>query len=156
MGRGKNVKLNYPTIESVDKWRKCNYLMVILLHILFFLTGIFLWKLLSWIIIMGREFLTEKFCRWKFIFALTEKGRSIVRWGGAGRASLVAQLVKNLPAMQENPVRFLGQKDPLEKGYGTHLSIRGLPGGSDGKESACQCRRCRLDLWVWESPWRRK
>ena len=31
-------------------------------------------------------------------------------------ASLVAQLVKNLPAMQETPVRFLGQEDPLEKG----------------------------------------
>ena len=29
---------------------------------------------------------------------------------------LVAQLVKNLPAMQETPVRFLGQKDLLEKG----------------------------------------
>ena len=31
-------------------------------------------------------------------------------------ASLIAQLVKNLPAMQETPVRFLGQKNPLEKG----------------------------------------
>ena len=31
-------------------------------------------------------------------------------------ASLVAQLVKNLPAMQETPVRFLGQKYLLEKG----------------------------------------
>ena len=31
-------------------------------------------------------------------------------------ASLAAQLVKNLPAMQETPVQFLGQKDPLEKG----------------------------------------
>ena len=31
-------------------------------------------------------------------------------------ASLVGQLVKNLPAMQETPVRFLGQEDPLEKG----------------------------------------
>ena len=30
-------------------------------------------------------------------------------------ASLVAQLVKNPPAMQETPVRFLGQEDPLEK-----------------------------------------
>ena len=30
-------------------------------------------------------------------------------------ASLVAQMVKNLPAMQETPVRFLGQEDPLEK-----------------------------------------
>ena len=29
---------------------------------------------------------------------------------------LVAQLVKNLPAMQETPVQFLGREDPLEKG----------------------------------------
>ena len=28
----------------------------------------------------------------------------------------VAQLVKNLPAMQETPIQFLGQEDPLEKG----------------------------------------
>ena len=34
----------------------------------------------------------------------------------ASRASLIAQLVKNPPAMQETPVRFLGQEDPLEKG----------------------------------------
>ena len=32
------------------------------------------------------------------------------------RASLMAQLVKNLPAMQETPVCFLGQEDLLEKG----------------------------------------
>ena len=31
-------------------------------------------------------------------------------------ASLIAQLVKNLPAMQESLVRFLGREDPLEKG----------------------------------------
>ena len=30
--------------------------------------------------------------------------------------SLIAQLVKNLPAMQETPGRFLGWEDPLEKG----------------------------------------
>ena len=42
-------------------------------------------------------------------------------------ASLIAQLVKNLPAMQETPVRFLGQEDPLENGYATHSSILGLP-----------------------------
>ena len=32
------------------------------------------------------------------------------------RAFLIAQLVKNPPAMQKTPVRFLGQADPLEKG----------------------------------------
>ena len=31
-------------------------------------------------------------------------------------ASLTAQLVKNLPTMQETPVQFLGREDPLEKG----------------------------------------
>ena len=32
------------------------------------------------------------------------------------RVSLIAQLVKNLPAIQETPVRFLGREDPLEEG----------------------------------------
>ena len=37
--------------------------------------------------------------------------------------SLVAQTVKNLHAMQENPVQSLGQADPLEKEMATHSSI---------------------------------
>ena len=39
------------------------------------------------------------------------------------RASLLAQSVKNLPAMQETWVRFQGQGDPLEKEMATHFSI---------------------------------
>ena len=39
-------------------------------------------------------------------------------------ATLIAQLVKNPPAMQETPVRFLGWEDPLEKGKATHSSIQ--------------------------------
>ena len=42
-------------------------------------------------------------------------------------ASLKAQLVKNLPAMQETLVHFLGQEDSLEKGQATHPSLLGLP-----------------------------
>ena len=38
-------------------------------------------------------------------------------------ASLVGELVKNLPAMQETWVRSLGWEDPLEKGTATHSSI---------------------------------
>ena len=38
-------------------------------------------------------------------------------------ASLVAQPVKNLPAMQETHFRFLGREDPLEKEMATHSSI---------------------------------
>ena len=39
------------------------------------------------------------------------------------RASLVAQMVKDPPAMQEPWVRSLGQEDPLKKGMATHSSI---------------------------------
>ena len=38
-------------------------------------------------------------------------------------SSLVAQMVKNLPAMQETQVQSLGWEDPLEKGMTTHSSI---------------------------------
>ena len=39
------------------------------------------------------------------------------------RASLVVQMVKNLPAMQETQVPSLAQEDPMEKGMTTHTSI---------------------------------
>ena len=44
-------------------------------------------------------------------------GLTYIHWG-----SLVAQLVKNLPATQETWVQFLGWKDPLEKEMATHSS----------------------------------
>ena len=43
-------------------------------------------------------------------------------WGSLD-SSLVAQMLKNLPAMQETRVRLLGQEDPLEKDMATHSSI---------------------------------
>ena len=45
-----------------------------------------------------------------------------MRWNIVG-ASLVAQPVKNLPAMQETWVQSLGREDALEKGMATHASI---------------------------------
>jgi len=39
----------------------------------------------------------------------------------------VIKLVKNLPAMQETLVGFLGQEDLLEKGQAIHFSVLGLP-----------------------------
>ena len=35
----------------------------------------------------------------------------------------MTQLIKNLPAMQETPIQFLGWEDPLEKGQSTHSNI---------------------------------
>ena len=52
-----------------------------------------------------------------------------ILWRGIGYplqyswASLVAQLVKNLPAVQETRVQSLGWEDPLEKGKATHSTI---------------------------------
>ena len=50
--------------------------------------------------------------------------------------SLVAQMVKNLPAIRETQVQSLGQVDPLERGMASHTSIlawripwTGEPGG---------------------------
>ena len=64
------------------------------------------------------------------------------------RASLIAQLVKNLPAMQETPVRFLGWEDPLERDSLPTPVFLGFPCGSAGKESR--------ETWVlslsWEDP----
>ena len=50
------------------------------------------------------------------------------------KASLVAQLLKNLPALQETQVQFLGQEDPLEKEMATHSSI--LAGEFHGQRPA--------------------
>ena len=49
----------------------------------------------------------------------------------------VALLVKNLPAMRETWVRFLGWEDPLEKGKATHSSILAwrIPSSWGHKES---------------------
>ena len=51
--------------------------------------------------------------------------------------SLVGQLVKNPPAIQETLVRFLGQEDPLQRDRLPTPVFLGFPGSSAGKESAC-------------------
>ena len=45
--------------------------------------------------------------------------------------SLVTQMVKNLPAMQETWVQSLSQEDPLEKGLATHYSTLTLENFKD-------------------------
>ena len=44
-------------------------------------------------------------------------------WLTLSWASLVAEMVKNLPVMKETWVRSLGWEDPLEEGMATHSSI---------------------------------
>ena len=52
---------------------------------------------------------------------ITKYNLRVDNWGD--RPSLVAQMVKNLPAMWETWVQSLGWEDPLEKGMATHSSI---------------------------------
>ena len=47
----------------------------------------------------------------------------LTEYGRIKKLSLVTQMVKNSPAMQETLVRSLGQEDPLEKGMATHFSV---------------------------------
>ena len=49
--------------------------------------------------------------------------RQFIRDSDKSQASLVAQMVKNLPAMRETWVQSLGWEDPLEEGVATHSSI---------------------------------
>ena len=60
----------------------------------------------------------------------------------------MAQTVKNLPAMQETRVRFLGQEDPLEEGLATHSSILawGIPRAEEpGRLQTMGLQRVGLD-----------
>ena len=59
----------------------------------------------------------------------------------------IAQMVKNLPAMQETQIQSRGQEDPLEKGMATHSSILAWsipwteePGGLQSMGSQSQTR----------------
>ena len=64
---------------------------------------------------------------------IDETDKSLVRQ----RASVVAQLVKNPPAMRKTPVQSLGREDPLRRDRLPTPVFLGFPGGSDSKESAC-------------------
>ena len=61
------------------------------------------------------------------LFAVQETLKSLLQHQSSKaailQASLVAQRLKRLPAMQETWVRSLGQEDPLEKEMATHSSI---------------------------------
>ena len=70
-------------------------------------------------------------------------------------ASLVAQTVKNLPAVQENRVQSLGWEAPLEEGMATHSSVlawrsqwTGEPGGLQPTGSHSQTRLSTRALTV--------
>ena len=58
------------------------------------------------------------------------------------KASLVAQSVKNLPAVWETWVRSLGWEDPLEEGMANHSSILAW--------------RIPMDRGAWQATWGRK
>ena len=70
-------------------------------------------------------------------------------------ASLVAQLVKNPPAMQETLVQFPGREDPLEKGLGYPLQYCWASLVAQLERICQQCGRPGFDPWVGNIPWGR-
>ena len=70
-------------------------------------------------------------------------------------ASLVAQLVKNPPAMQETLFDSWVGKSPRRSDRLPTPAFLGFPGGSDSKRIHLQCARPGLDPWVGKIPWRR-
>ena len=72
------------------------------------------------------------------------------------RASLIAQLVKNLSAMPETPVRFLGGENPLEKDRQPTPVFLGFHYGSAGKESTCNAGDLGLIPGLGRSPGEKK
>ena len=73
-------------------------------------------------------------------------------------ASLVAQLVKNPPAMWETWVLSLGWEDPLEKGKGTHSSILAWritwTYSPRGHKALSKTERLSLSLFTFQRQWR--
>ena len=72
------------------------------------------------------------------------------------RASLIAQLVKNPPAMEKTPVRFLCWEVPWRRDRLPTPVFLSFPCGSAGKESVCNCRRPGFNPCVGKIPCRRK
>ena len=85
----------------------------------------------------------------------------------ASKGQMVAQMAKNLPAVQETQVRSPGWEDPLEKGVATHSHILAwrIPWRSGGLYShglqeaeitifPCNCWRCSNGLWNLEKWYR--
>ena len=78
-------------------------------------------------------------------------------------ASLVAQTVKNLPAVQETQVQSLGWEDPPEKGMATHSSVisffhhflsLSLSSPGEGNDSPLQCHfflEKTMDGGAWQA-----
>ena len=69
------------------------------------------------------------------------------------RASLIALLVKSLPAMQETPVQVWVKKICWRRDRLPTPVFLGFPCGSAGKESACNAGRPGFDPWVGKIPW---
>ena len=73
----------------------------------------------------------------KLFFVIIKSRNHLKIWYWTFRSSLIAQLVKNLPAIQETPIWFLVGKLPWRRDRLHTPVFLGLPCGSAGKESAC-------------------
>ena len=79
----------------------------------------------------------EELCMANFILWIEPKNFSVCYPLVTVGTSLMVQMVKNPPAMQETWVLFLGWEDPWRRERLPTPVFLGFPGGSPGKESVC-------------------
>ena len=92
--------------------------------------------------IMSTDFEIFWLSQIQFLLAL------VIYWLKLKRASLVAQMVKNLPAMWQTRVLSLSWEDPLEKGKAPHSSILAWRTPGVRKESNIwKLKRFQIKLW---------
>ena len=85
-----------------------------------------------------------------------DTGPSSKGLGFQGWASLVAQLVKNPPVMQETLIPFLGWEDPWRRNRLPTLVFLGFRGSLAGKQSVCKVGDLGSIPRLERSPWRRE
>ena len=109
LGLMRNTWILFLAVRIETNWRICIYFLFKFQQQFFSQVQSLIWP----VIVKGEN------CAWFPPAILPTHGSDLgfSLWVGLVLpASLAAQLVKNLPAVQEFPVWFLGQKDPLEKG----------------------------------------
>ena len=91
---------------------------------------------------IGERSQTQKrmYCVWSYLYTTSEQMKlvRIVAVFRQKKTSLVAQLVKNPPAIQETLVWFQGWKVRWRRDRPPTPVLLGFPGGSAGKETACK------------------
>ena len=116
-------------LKTVIKWLLINYLIFVLL----LYCEVHRTKIMFDLILLCPKYLLPCVAYSSNTFLMNEFNVNVLTIG----ASLVAQLVKTPPEIQETLVQSLDRQDPRGRDWLPTPFFMGFPGGSDNKESVC-------------------